>query len=150
MNRALLQELLGSLSRAFQAQDVEGLLRLFSATAPVTYQGSESGEKATGPAELRRLLSDLLGRPKAYSFEFGNVIFGERDGLVWLLAEGDGTETGDDGATATFPYRLTGVLTKEEAQWRWLVLVGSEPSAPKYEDHPFGDVLPMRPLGVTT
>jgi hypothetical protein len=149
MNRAMLQELLGSLSRAFQTKDVEGLLRLFSATATVTYAGSESGEKATGPAELRRLLSDLLSRPMAYSFEFGDVIFGERDGLVWLLADGDGTETGDDGATATFPYRLTGVLTNEEAQWRWLVLVGSEPT-PKYEDHPFGDVLPMRSPGVTT
>lgn len=128
MNRAMLQELLSALSTAFQTKDAEGLFRLFSATATVTYAGSESGEKATGTTELRRLLSDLLGRPVAYSFQFRDITFGEQCGLVWLLAEGEGTETGEDGAAETFAYRLTGVLANEEAQWRWLVLAGSEPT----------------------
>jgi ketosteroid isomerase-like protein len=128
MNRTKLQELLRALSTAFQTKDAEGLFALFSATATVTYAGSQSGEKATGRTELRRLLSDLLGRPVAYSFKFADITFGEQCGLVWLLAEGEGTETGDDGAAETFAYRLTGVLANEEAQWRWLVLAGSEPT----------------------
>jgi ketosteroid isomerase-like protein len=64
----------------------------------------------------------------AYSFEFGDITFSEQDELVWLLAEGEGIQTNDDGATATFPYRLTGVLTKEDATWRWLLLADSEPT----------------------
>jgi len=128
MNPALLNELLGALSTAFQTKDEEALLRLFSTTAAVTYAGSESGEKATGPTEVRRLLSDLLGRPMAYSFDFHDLTFSEHSGLVWLLADGVGTETGEDGATGTFAYRLTGVLANEEAQWRWLMLAGSEPT----------------------
>jgi hypothetical protein len=128
VNRATLQEVLRALSTAFRTKDLEGLLRLFSTTATVTYAGSEADEKATGPTELRRLLSDLLGRPVAYSFEFRDITFGETDELVWLLADGDGTQTGDDGGTETFPYRLTGVLTDEDAQWRWLLLAGSEPT----------------------
>lgn len=124
----MLQELLRALSRAFQTRDTEGLLRLFSSTATVTYAGSESGEKASGPTELRRLLSDLLGRPVAYSFEFRDITFSELNGLVWLLADGAGTQTGDDGATETFAYRITGVLANEDAQWRWLLLAGSEPT----------------------
>jgi ketosteroid isomerase-like protein len=124
----MLQELLRALSTAFQTKDIEGLLRLFSTTATVTYAGSEPGEKATGPTELRRLLSDLLGRPMAYSFEFRDITFSEQNELVWLLADGDGTQTGDDGATETFPYRLAGVLANESAQWRWLLLAGSEPT----------------------
>lgn len=128
MNLATLQEVLRDLSTAFRTKDVDGLLRLFSTTATVTYAGSESGEKATGPTELRRLLSDLLGRPMAYSFEFRDITFSEQNGLVWLLADGGGTQTGDDGATETFPYRLTGVLANESAQWRWLLLAGSEPA----------------------
>jgi ketosteroid isomerase-like protein len=128
VNRATLQEVLGALSSAFRTKDAEGLLRLFSTTATVTYAGSESGEKATGPTELRRLLSDLLGRPLAYSFEFPDITFSEQNELVWVLAEGDGTQTDDDGMTETFPYRLTGVLAHEDAQWRWLLLAGSEPT----------------------
>ena len=128
MNAATLHELLRALSAAFQTEDEEALLRLFSATAAVTYAGSESDEKATGPTEVRRLLSGLLGRPLAYFFEFHDITFSEHSGLVWLLADGNATETGDDGATETFPYRLTGVLANEEAQWRWLILAGSEPT----------------------
>jgi ketosteroid isomerase-like protein len=128
MNREMLQEVLRALSTAFQTKDAEGLLGLFSTTATATYAGSESGEKATGPTELRRLLSDLLGRPVAYSFEFRDITFSERNELVWLLADGDCIQTGDDGMTETFAYRLTGVLANEGARWRWLLLAGSEPS----------------------
>lgn len=148
MNRAILQELLRALSTGFRTRDAEGLLRLFSGSATVTYAHSKLGEKAIGPTELRGLLSELLGRAVAYSFEFPDVIFCEHSGFVWLLAEGNCTETDDDGATAVFPYRFTGVLAQEEARWRWLVLVGSEPVS-AFDEDPFGDVLPVRPLGVT-
>lgn len=128
MNRSVLVQVLRAFSTAFQTKDTEGLLRLFSTTATVTYAGSESGEKATGPTDLRRLLSDLLGRPMAYSFEFADITFSEQNELVWLLADGECTQTGDDGSKETFPYRLTGVLANEGAQWRWLLLAGSEPT----------------------
>ena len=122
MNRAIMEELLDTLSTAFRTKDTEGLLRLFSTTVAVTYAGSEVGEKATGPTELRLLLSGLLGRPMSYSFDFPEITFSQHNELVWLLADGDGTQTGDDGTTETFPYRLTGVLANEGAQWRWLLL----------------------------
>jgi ketosteroid isomerase-like protein len=125
VNRAMLQDVLHDSSTAFQTKDAEGILRLFSSTATVTHAGSESGEKVTGPTDLRRRLSDLLGCPMAYSFEFRDITFSEQNELVWLLADGDGTQTGDDGATETFANRLTGVLANESAQWRWL-LAGSE------------------------
>jgi hypothetical protein len=124
----MVQELLCALSTAFQTQDIEGLMQQFSTTDAVTYAGSEPGEKATGPTEVHRLLSDLLGRPMDYSFEFSDITFSEQDGLVWLLADGDCTQSGD-GATETFAYRLTGVLTNESGQWRWLLLAGSEPTS---------------------
>jgi hypothetical protein len=45
-----------------------------------------------------------------YSFEFRDITFSEQYELVWLLADGDGTQAVDDGATETFANRLTGVL----------------------------------------
>lgn len=130
MRKSVMRGLLSALSTAFATRDTEGLLRLFSATAGVTYAGSELGEKATGPAELRRLLSDLFARPQTYAFELPAVTCSEHSGLVWLLADGECTETGADGQTDTFAYRLTGVLAREAGRWRWLVLVGSEPTEP--------------------
>ena len=147
MRKAIPQELLSALSTAFATRDTEGLLRLFSATAGVTYAGSERGEKATGPAELRLLLSGLLARPQTYSFDFPAVTFSEHSGLVWLLADGDCTETSEDGKTDTFAYRLNGVLARETARWRWLVLVGSEPTEPG--EQPIDDDSSARPTGVT-
>jgi ketosteroid isomerase-like protein len=112
----------------------------------VTYAASGRDRKATGQAGVSSLLSDLLNRKMAYSFEFHDVIFSEHDDLVWVFAEGEGHETADDGITAAFRYQTTGVLKQEGAQWRWLVLVGSEPEP--YDDEPFGDVLPARPPGL--
>jgi len=109
-------------------------LRLFGTTATVTYAGSKSGEKATGPTELRRVRSDLLGRPMAYSFEFRDITFSKQNELVWRLADGDGIQTGDDAVMETFACRLTGVLANEVAQWRWLLLAGSEPTAGQLGD----------------
>jgi len=129
MKEAVLRDLLRQLSTAFETRDLAALTDQFSATDVVTYAGSESGEKATSPREVRRLLSGLLSRPVAYAFEFGDLTFDERQGTVWLLAEGEGTQIGDDGTTEMFPYRLTGVLVYERAHWRWLMLVGSEPTA---------------------
>jgi ketosteroid isomerase-like protein len=133
VNPAMLQDLLRALSTAFQTQDVKALLRQFSTTSTVTYAGSEPAEKATGPTEIRLLLADLLGRPTAYSFDFRDITFSEHDGLVWLLADGDCTQTGDNGVSETFAYRLTGVLANEDAQWRWLLFAGSEPTAVSLE-----------------
>ena len=79
MNRATLQEVLRDFSTAFHTKDAEGLLQLFSSTATVTYAGSEPGEKATGPTELRRLPSDLLRRPMAHSLEFRDITFSEQN-----------------------------------------------------------------------
>lgn len=129
MNPALLHEALRALSAAFHTKDAEGLLSLFSDTPSATYAGSEPGEKATGPRELRHLIGELFARPVAYSFEFPDITFSEQQGMVWLLADGQGTQTGDDGTTESFPYRLAGVLVHEDARWRWQLLACSEPTA---------------------
>ena len=128
MTPAILRDLLQGLSTAFRTHDLEGLLHLLSSTASVTYAGSEQGEKATGHGDVRALLSDLLSRPMAYAFDFPDLTFGEHSGLVWLVADGDCTESAADGSAETFAYRLTGVLADENGQWRWLMLAGSEPA----------------------
>lgn len=124
----VLREALCALSEAFRARDAACLLELFSTTETVTYAGSEAGERATGLTDLHRLFTTLLSRPVAYSFQFDEITFSERGDTVWVLADGCCTETTDAGGTESFPYRLAGVLTGEDGQWRWEMLACSEPT----------------------
>jgi hypothetical protein len=50
-----------------------------------------------------------LGRRRT-RFAFRDKTFSEANELVWLLVDGDGTQTGDVGGTETFAYRLKGFL----------------------------------------
>ncbi len=121
---------LAELSSAFRDQDVDRLLGLFSERPDVTYAGSELGERATGPAALEVLLTQVLGRDEAYAFDLPDVRVAEVGDALSVLAEGTGTAHPTDGEPETFAYRLTGVLVNEHDRWVWLLLVGSEPTAP--------------------
>ena len=121
---------LASLSAAFHAQDLGGVLEQFSSDPASTYAGSEAGEIASGRDELVELLSALLRRPERYRFEFDDVRAQASASTIWVLADGHGYECGPHGGEERFPYRLVGVLGAESAGWRWLVLSGSEPTTP--------------------
>jgi hypothetical protein len=129
MNDAILQNLLRALSEAFRTRDVEQLLLLFSQRPTATYAGSETDEKATGPSAMRQLFTQLLARDAGYSFTFPETTYSGTSDLVWVLADGTGVETTPSGAAEAFPYRLTGILAREEGRWRWLLLTGAEPTA---------------------
>lgn len=129
MNDAEVDTLLDDLCEAFMARDVERMLGMFSEAPNATYVGSEVGEQAAGPVELRRLFTELLARDAIYSFTFPAVTHAQvGTGAVWMLAEGEGTERRPQAAPVVFAYRIVGILVLERLQWRWAVLSGSEPS----------------------
>jgi SnoaL-like protein len=129
MNDAMVDLLLGDFCAAFSARDVERVLDMFSEAPKATYAGSEVGEKAAGPVELRRLFTELFARDAVYTFTFPAVthaLIGA--GVAWILAEGEGTESRPQAAPVVFAYRIVGILVLERLKWRWAVLSGSEPS----------------------
>lgn len=129
MNDALADVVIGDLSAAFNARDVERMLGMFSEAPNATYAGSEVGEKAAGPVELRRLFTELFARDAVYSFTFPAVTHVQMGaGAAWILAEGEGTESRPQAAPVVFAYRIVGILVLERLRWRWTMLSGSEPS----------------------
>jgi SnoaL-like domain len=128
MKDATAEILLSDLCAAFSARDVERMLLMFSDAPNATYAGSEVGEKAAGPVELRRLFTELFARDAVYSFTFPALSHASiGDGAAWILAEGEGTESRPHAAPVVFAYRIVGILVLERQQWRWAVLSGSEP-----------------------
>ncbi len=131
---AVVRTALADLSSAFRDQDVDRLLGLFSQRPEVTYAGSELGERASGRGDLGVLLTQVLGRDEAYAFDLPDVRVAAVGDAVSVLAEGTGTAHPATGDRETFAYRLTGVLVREQDRWVWLLLVGSEPTAPAEPD----------------
>ena len=120
---------LADLSSAFRDQDVDRLLGLFSERPEVTYAGSELGERATGPADLAALLTQVLSRDEAYAFDLTDVRVAKVGDALSVLAEGAGTAHTAGREPVTFGYRLCGVLVRERGRCVWLLLVGGEPAA---------------------
>jgi len=108
---------LADLSNTFFDQDVDRLLGLFSKRPEVTYAGSELGERATGPADLAALLTEVVGRDEAYAFDLTDVRIAEVGDALSVLAEGTGTAHAAGRELVTFGYRLTGVLVSERGRW---------------------------------
>ena len=119
------------LSRAFERNDLEGLLEQFSHEGTATYAGSEKEEIATGAPALRALLGAVLARPERYRFDFPEPLARALGSLIWVLADGTGHEIDGSGAAEAFPYRVSGLLVKEPDGWHWALLSGSEPTGPE-------------------
>lgn len=129
MNDATADVVLGDLCSAFSARDVERMLGLFSEAPHATYAGSEAGEKAVGPVELRRLFTELFARDAVYSFTFPAATHARIGAdAAWILAEGEGIESRPQAAPVVFAYQIVGIVVLEKLQWRWSLLSGSEPS----------------------
>lgn len=130
MTPALGTQLLDKLAAAFASRDIEQLLALFSTRPDTTYAGSETDETATGPVQLRQLLTEILRRPHTYHFTFDTPRCALAGRALCVLADGTGTQTSHDRDPDTFRYRITGVLVPEQDTWVWLLLTGSEPTQP--------------------
>ena len=133
MSGSIASDAVDALGAAFLSGEPDTVLAQFATTGDPIYAGSEPGEVAVGRAALRALLGELFGRDERYSWRTTSVTWGGGSDVVHLLAEADlfvhpvrDDTTGP--ATEQVPYRITGVLEREPAGWRWRLCQGSEPA----------------------
>ena len=102
---------------------LEGALALFLPDADAVIIGSETGEIARGPIEMRPFLEQVIERPESISWEWDDVNVSARGDVAWLWLEGAYTLDG----VSQGPYRISGVLERRSGRWLWSVFHGSEP-----------------------
>lgn len=109
------------------ARDLEGVLGLFVSDPDVTLVGSEAGEIAIGPSELRAFFRRIFARPGTFRFEWRTCRVSAGGAFAWFFADALAhySEPGND---ATVPYRTTGVLARRGDRWRLAHYHGSEPA----------------------
>lgn len=107
-------------------RDLEATLALFVADADVTLVGSEAGETATGPPELRAFFERIFARPGTFYFEWRSCTVSSRDDVAWFFADAAARYT-EHEHVASVSYRTTGILERREDRWVFVHYHGSEP-----------------------
>ena len=129
-------EMVDRLGQAFLARDTDAVLACFVPDDDITYAGSEVGESATGRAAVRALLVGLFARPSAYTWQATSATVHSLPGAAFVIAEADGAERSPDGRVDSFPYRITGLLSRRPSgAWLWRAVEAAEPQ-PTWVDIP--------------
>jgi ketosteroid isomerase-like protein len=79
--------LLDAFNDALGHRDLDATLALFVADADVTLVGSEEGETATGPSELRSFFERSFARPGTFCFERRLCTVSARCDVAWFFAD---------------------------------------------------------------
>jgi uncharacterized protein (TIGR02246 family) len=122
-----IRNLLERLNQGFARRDVTQVLDLFTPDPETVFIGSEAGETATGPTQLRRLLQGLFARPETYQWRWGQLHVGVTGQVAWLTTQAVLLVEGPQ--PLELPYRMTLVLQRRENTWLIVHYHGSEPAA---------------------
>lgn len=117
---------LDAYSDACSRQDVEAALTVFATDDEVFLMGSEGGETARGPEEIRRFHERVLARPGSYAWTWDWRMVSVRGSVAWIAAAGQAWSGLGEERTSV-PYRVTVVLEEKDGRWLWLQFHGSEP-----------------------
>jgi uncharacterized protein (TIGR02246 family) len=114
-------------NRGFARRDVTQVLDLFTPDPEVVFIGSEAGETAVGPTQLRTLLEALFARREIYQWSWGQLHVRETGQFAWLTTETTLQVQGRE--RLELPYRITMVLQRRGDAWLIIHYHGSEPAA---------------------
>jgi ketosteroid isomerase-like protein len=117
---------LGAFNDQLAVRDLDGVLGLFVSDPDVTLVGSEAGEIAVGPGELRAFFQRILARAGTFRFEWRTCRVSAEGDAAWFFADAIAHYSGPEGV-ASAPYRTTGVLTRRGDRWLFAQYHGSEP-----------------------
>jgi hypothetical protein len=123
------RELLASLeemNRVWRERDLAGALALFAPDGDYALFGSDRGETAHGPDELRRLLEHFFAEALVYSWTWHRRDASAIGDVGWVMVEATIDEVGG-GVDLHVPYRISGVLHRIDGRWYWRLFHGSVP-----------------------
>jgi ketosteroid isomerase-like protein len=117
---------LGAFNDQLAARDLGGVLGLFVSDPDVTLVGSEAGEIAVGPGELRAFFERIFARAGTFRFEWRTCRVSAEGDVAWFFADAI-AHYGEPEGVASVPYRTTGVLKRRGDRWVLAHYHGSEP-----------------------
>src|SRR5262245_8259430 len=107
---------------AIAARKLEEALAAFSGDPDCRLIGSEAGEEAIGPAELRCFLSGMFERSSTFTVAWRSRRASVDGDTAWFSAE---TEARMSTSNRQGTYRMTGVLIRRDGRWLWQLYHGA-------------------------
>lgn len=108
-------------------RDVDGVCALFLDDPDITYLGSEPEDAATGPQQVRELMTRVLGRPQTYVIRWQTRLVSARGDVAWVAAD-TVVHVRIQDQEWRGPYRVSVILEYRDGNWRIAHFHGSEPS----------------------
>jgi uncharacterized protein (TIGR02246 family) len=123
------RDALAALDAAFEGRDLEAALDL--CTPDIVFIGSGDGEMASGREAIGPMFAALAPQLEHLWFSLGDWESVDIDvlGDVALVYASAPAELETPNRKASFRYRFTGVLVRDQGRWLWRVHHGSEPGA---------------------
>ncbi|MFN2568462.1 MAG: nuclear transport factor 2 family protein [Candidatus Dormibacteria bacterium] len=108
-------------------RNVDGVCGLFLDDPDVTYLGSEPEDAATGPKQLRELMTRVLKRPQTYVIRWQTRLVSARGDAAWVAAD-TMVHVRIDDLEWRGPYRVSVIVEYRGGRWLIAHFHGSEPS----------------------
>ena len=110
-----------------RSRDLAGILQLFAEDAILF--GSEAQEIACGTSQLEMFFESILSQPMTILWTW-ELLFARKSGnTIWFVGPATLRVLGDARGEQTYPYRLSGVLTRQpHEEWVFAMFNGSEPA----------------------
>ena len=121
MTGGVLSELLHAWSKAVEARDLEALMDLW--TEDAVFAGASEEELQVGPG-IREWFGTVLATDHTVEMTWEEPILRQEGDLAWYVVAASLTVDG----TKPRPYRISGMLRREQGVWRFAMWHGSEPT----------------------
>jgi ketosteroid isomerase-like protein len=98
-------------------------------TADAILFGSEAQEIARGTLELHAFFERMLTQPMTISWTWRTLLVGQNGDTIWFVGPAALLVQDDTVGEQVYPYRLSGVLTRQPGrEWLFSLFNGSEPA----------------------
>lgn len=108
-------------------KDLHAVMSVYDGSDDVMVVGSDSGEVFIGQKRVQEFMNAIVSMPFVFSFEMDQAVIHHNQNTAWVFVDSKMVHTRSNGEVSRTPYRITAVLVKKGAEWKWKVFSGSIP-----------------------
>jgi ketosteroid isomerase-like protein len=124
---AAIRRCLERLNEVTAYRNLDSAMSIWDGGEDISLIGSDSGEVYIGRANVIKFFKMINRFSFTFSFDLDQVRIDHEGGIAWVFVDGKMVHHRSDGRLSKVPYRITAVMVKRGAEWRWKVFSGSIP-----------------------
>jgi uncharacterized protein (TIGR02246 family) len=115
------------MNEALATKDLKKVMDVYDSSDDIMVVGSDSGEVFVGREQVQTFMNMIVSMPFVFSFELEPAVIRHDGNIAWVFTDGKMVHSRPNGKTTKLPYRITAVMIKKDAEWKWKMFSGSIP-----------------------